>query len=77
MWKPWGMLAPAKTSSEIIPRMHAAMSKALQDGAVQQSLSEQGVILRASSPEEFGTFIDSEITRWAKVVKDNRIVAGD
>jgi tripartite-type tricarboxylate transporter receptor subunit TctC len=73
----WGMLAPAKTSSEIVARMNAAMGKALQDGAVQQSLSEQGVILRASSPEAFGSFVDSEITRWAKVVKDNKIVPGD
>ena len=73
----WGILAPAKTPSEIIARMHAAMSKALQEPAVQRSLSEQGVILRVSTPEAFGTFIDSEITRWAKVVKDNKIVAGD
>ena len=73
----WGILAPAKTPSEIIARMHAAMSKALQEPAVQRSLSEQGVILRVSTPEAFGTFIDSEITRWATVVKDNKIVAGD
>src|SRR5262245_63026610 len=30
----WGILAPAKTPSEIIARMHAAMSKALQEPAV-------------------------------------------
>jgi tripartite-type tricarboxylate transporter receptor subunit TctC len=73
----WGMLAPAKTPPDIIARMHAALSKALQEPAVQKSLSEQGVIYRVSTPEAFGEFIDNEITRWAKVVKDNKIVAAD
>ena len=73
----WGMLAPAKSPPDIIARVHAAMSKALQDPTVQQSLAEQGVILRASTPEAFGAFIDNEITRWAKVVKDNKIVVRD
>src|SRR5262249_18274447 len=71
-----GHSGAGQDASEIIARMHAAMSKALQEPAVQRSLSEQGVILRVSTPEAFGTFIDSEITRWAKVVKDNKIVAG-
>src|SRR5436190_297980 len=73
----WGMLAPAKTPPEIIARMNAALRKAMQEPAVRQSLSEQGVIYRLSSPEEFGKFVDDEITRWAKVVKDNKIVASD
>ena len=73
----WGMLAPAKTPTEIIARMHAAMTKALQEPAVQQSLSEQGIVYRVSTPEAFGGFIEGEIERWAKVVKDNKIVAAD
>jgi hypothetical protein len=27
-----------------------------------------------SSPDVFGKFLESEVTRWAKVVKDNNIV---
>jgi tripartite-type tricarboxylate transporter receptor subunit TctC len=73
----WGMLAPAKTPAAIIARMHAAMTKALQEPAVQQGLSEQGIVYRVSTPEAFGEFIEGEITRWAKVVKDNKIVAAE
>ena len=73
----WGFLAPAKTSSVIIGRMNAALGKALQDPAVRQSLSEQGVEYELSTPEAFGRFLESEIPRWAKVVRDNKIVAGD
>jgi tripartite-type tricarboxylate transporter receptor subunit TctC len=72
----WGLLAPAKTSPEIIARMNAAMVEALHDPTVQQGLSEQGVYYRLSSPEAFGSFLENEIKRWAKVVKDNKIVVG-
>jgi tripartite-type tricarboxylate transporter receptor subunit TctC len=72
----WGLLAPAKTPPEIITRMNAAMVEALQDTTVKQGLSEQGVDYRLSSPEAFGGFLENEINRWAKVVKDNKIVVG-
>jgi tripartite-type tricarboxylate transporter receptor subunit TctC len=72
----WGLLAPAKTSPEIIARMNAAMVEALNDPVVKQGLSEQGVDYRLSSPDEFGRFVGNEITRWTKVVKDSNIVVG-
>jgi tripartite-type tricarboxylate transporter receptor subunit TctC len=71
----WGLLAPARTPNDIIVRMHGAMTKALQEPAVRQSLSEQGIVYRLSSPPAFGRFLEEEVTRWAKVVKDNKIVA--
>jgi tripartite-type tricarboxylate transporter receptor subunit TctC len=73
----WGLLAPAKTPPDIIARMHAAMAKALQDPRVKQNLTEQGVDYVLSSPEEFGTFIQGEVTRWAKVIKTNNIVTAE
>jgi tripartite-type tricarboxylate transporter receptor subunit TctC len=73
----WGLLAPAKTPSNIIVRMHDALAKALDAVTVRQSLSEQGVIYRLSSPEELDRFLEAEIPRWAQVVKDNRIVASE
>jgi tripartite-type tricarboxylate transporter receptor subunit TctC len=73
----WGLLAPAKTPDAIVMKMHAATAKALQDPMVKQTLSEQGVEYSLSSPEAFGSFIQSEIARWAKVVKDNKIIATD
>jgi tripartite-type tricarboxylate transporter receptor subunit TctC len=73
----WGMLAPAKTPAEIVSRMNFAMAKALQEPAVRQSLSDQGIVYRLSTPEAFGEFLAGEIARWAKVIKDNKIVAAD
>jgi len=73
----WGLLAPAKTPPEIVARMNAAMVEALNDPMVKQNLSEQGIDYRLSAPDVFGRFIESEITRWAKVVMDNNIVLKD
>ena len=73
----WGLLAPAKTSPDIIARMRAAMVTALEDPRVKQNLTEQGVDYVLSSPDAFGTFIADEVARWAKVIKANNIVAGE
>ena len=73
----WGLLAPAKTPPDIIARMHHALAKALEVETVRLSLSEQGLVYRLSQPEELGRFIEAEIARWARVVKDSRIVASE
>lgn len=72
----WGLLAPAHTPRAIIDKMHDAFAKALRDPAVAPKLEEQGVVMRLSSPEEFGSFLQNEVQRWAKVVKENHIVVG-
>jgi tripartite-type tricarboxylate transporter receptor subunit TctC len=71
----WGLLAPARTPAAIIVRMRTALRDALLNGAVKQSLAEQGVQYRLSSPVEFGSFLEREVTRWAKVVKENKLDA--
>ena len=53
------------------------MAKALREPAVERSLNDQGIEYQLSSPKEFGEFIEGEIVRWAKVIKDNKIVAGE
>ena len=73
----WGLLAPAKTPKDIIARMHAAVARALQDPTVKRSLTEQGLDYAISSPEAFGKFLEGEVARWAKVIKENKIVAGE
>ncbi|HEX4327043.1 MAG TPA: tripartite tricarboxylate transporter substrate binding protein [Burkholderiales bacterium] len=72
----WGLVAPAKTPAAISARMHDEVAKALKIPAVRERLEQQGMNIRASSPEEFAKFVGGEITRWNKVVKDNKIEAG-
>jgi tripartite-type tricarboxylate transporter receptor subunit TctC len=73
----WGLLAPAKTPALILARMHDEMAKALRQPVVQERLEPQGLVFYISSPDALGNLIESEIARWAKVVKENKITAGE
>lgn len=73
----WGIFAPAKTPPAIIAAMNAALVKVLNEPGVRDRLTAQGMEIVASKPDEFGKFLDVEIERWAKVIKDNKIKAGE
>ncbi|MEQ1772459.1 MAG: tripartite tricarboxylate transporter substrate binding protein [Burkholderiales bacterium] len=65
----YGFVTVAKTPKPILDRLHAELTKALQTADVRQALTNQGLDLRVSSPEEFGAYIKSEFDKWAKVIK--------
>jgi len=73
----WGIFAPAKTPPAIIAAMNAALVKVLNEPGVRDRLTAQGMEIVASKPDELGKFLDVEIERWAKVIKDNKIKAGE
>ena len=73
----WGIFAPAGTPQPIVRRMHEELAKALKVPAVAERLTGQGMTISGGGPEELQRFVGREITRWAKVVKDNNIKSGD
>lgn len=73
----WGLLAPTNTPAPIMTRMHAEFTKALRAPAMKQHFDQQALTIVGSSPEEFGKFVASEVTRWARVVQYNKIKAGE
>jgi len=66
----WGVFSvPTGTSKEIVSKLKVALAAAMALPDVQQQIIRLGMIPAApSSPEQLQRFIDSEITRWAKVV---------
>jgi tripartite-type tricarboxylate transporter receptor subunit TctC len=73
----WGVIAPAGTPQPLVRRIHDELKKALATPAVSQKLSEQGMDIVGGTPEEMDRFLRSEIARWATVVRQNKIRAGD
>lgn len=73
----WGVIAPAGTPPAIVKRMHEELSRALKQPAVAEKLTGQGMDLIGGGPEELDRFLRAEIARWAQVVKENNIRAGD
>ena len=68
--EPWfGIVAPAGTPTAIVNRLNAEIGKIMQQNDVKDLLASFGAAPSISSPQEFGKFIDNEVTRWAEVVK--------
>ena len=68
-----GVLVPAGTPAPIIDKINNAFAQALKSPAVQARMAEQGNEVVASSPAQFGVFLNQESVKWAKVIKDNNI----
>ena len=64
-----GVMVPAKTPDAIVERLNAELMKALRNPGVLEKLRVQGTEPLGSTPAEYGAYIESEIKRWAGVVK--------
>ncbi len=71
------MIAPAKTPPELVERMNNEIQKVLKDPAVSERLAAQGMSVTGQGPTEFKSFMQKELDRWAKIVKQNQITAGN
>jgi tripartite-type tricarboxylate transporter receptor subunit TctC len=67
----YGVLMPAGAPRGVVSAWNAAIVKALRSPEVSERIAREGADVIASSPEEFGVLIKTEIAKWAKVVKDN------
>ena len=65
----FGLLAPAGTPPDVVNRIQQEVAKALSTPAIKERLLAQGAIPSGNTPQEFTRFIDSEIRKWAVVVK--------
>jgi tripartite-type tricarboxylate transporter receptor subunit TctC len=73
----WGILAPANTPKAIVDRMHTELVKALNQPAVRDKLTQQGMDIVAGSPDALAQFVATEMERWGKIVRDGKIKAGE
>ncbi len=65
----FGLLAPAGTPPEIVNAIQREVAKAIASPAVKEKLLAQGAIPSGNTPQEFARLIDSELRKWAPVVK--------
>jgi len=73
----WGVFAPAKTPAPIVARMNAEFANALRNPGVSEKLVGQGLVMTLSQPGDLAKFVANEVDRWGKVVRDNKITAGN
>jgi tripartite-type tricarboxylate transporter receptor subunit TctC len=69
---PWyGVFVPAGTPKPIVAQLRADIGKALEAPDVREKLANVGAEPYFLSSEAFAGLIQSELVRWAKVVKDS------
>jgi tripartite-type tricarboxylate transporter receptor subunit TctC len=61
---------PAGMPAEIVQRLYAEISKALQDPEVQSNFRSGGVDATSMGPQELNAFMRAEYEKWGKVVRD-------
>ena len=66
---------PAKTSRDIIRKIHADTVAALAEPAVRDKLEAGGVVVVGSTPDELAAFLGSEMDKWGQVIKQASIKA--
>ena len=69
----WGILAPAGTPAPIVDRLNKELKALLASDEVKKLFLNEGAEVDYLGPAEFGPFIEREITKWGKVVKEANI----
>ena len=69
----FGLFALAGISKEIVGRLHTLSAEALRSPELRDVIAKDGGEIVASSPEQLGAHLRSEIARYAKVIKAGNI----
>ena len=65
----YGYLAPAGTPRRIIDQLVAELTRAVQSADMKERYHTLGIETYTGTPEQFGTYIQSETAKWAEVVR--------
>ena len=66
----YGLLAPAQTPKDIVIRLHAEMTRILQQPDIKQRFAGDGADPVGNTPEQFARYIQTELVKWAKVARE-------
>jgi len=64
----YGMLVPAGTPAAVVMRMQGDLAKQVSDPRIAQRFSGQGLSVHATTPQDFGQHLFTEVGRWKQVV---------
>jgi tripartite-type tricarboxylate transporter receptor subunit TctC len=73
----FGLMAPAGTPAAIVAKVHQQAVKIIALPDVRDKLAALGLDTTTDGPDAMGAIIKADIAKWAKVIKDANIKAGD
>lgn len=72
----YALFAPAGTPPAVVSQLNAALNRALADPDTSKKLQSQGVEITPGTPAALQRFVEAEVVKWAKVVKDTGTATG-
>ena len=69
----FGLLAPPNTPPGIVAALNAAIVAAMQTQEFRDHLATLGAEPKPQTPEQFGRYINADVAKWSKLVKDNDV----
>jgi tripartite-type tricarboxylate transporter receptor subunit TctC len=69
----YGMAAPASTPPAVVARLNAAVQAAQAQAGTQRAMAQNGAEPFVSDPAAHARFLESEVARWAEVIRAARI----
>lgn len=67
---PFGIFAPARTPKPIIKTLNSEIVRVLNRADSREKISNLGMEVVGSSPEQLEAMVRSEVAKWSKVIKD-------
>ncbi len=66
-----GVSAPAGTPPRVVARVNAEIVKASHQADFAERLALDGAELQVTSPEVFTRYVETEVQKWGKVIRDS------
>ena len=71
----WGIVAPAGTPQPIVDRLYRDIQDVLKSPELTAAFAREGAAAVTMSTAEFGKYMEDEMAKWARVVKEGNIRA--
>ena len=66
----FGLLAPAGTPPAVVQQLSGDVSKAMATPAMRERALQEGATPIGSTPAEFQKFLNAEIAKWTKIIRE-------
>jgi tripartite-type tricarboxylate transporter receptor subunit TctC len=69
----WGIVAPAGTPQPIVDRLNHELTTIMSTAVARKQFEADGATIVQMSPAEFGKFLEAEIAKWGRLIREGGI----
>jgi tripartite-type tricarboxylate transporter receptor subunit TctC len=66
----YGLFAPAATPPDVIAKLNREVASGFNVADVRARLAQEGTVVVAGTPEQFGAIVRADMAKWAQVIRE-------